>query len=335
MPNTKIAVPRRDDAEAEREFRRFAMDKSQPLRGRATKRGELWHFTGDGDAEVVSFELFANGFQFYPDCRPVPVVLTPFTLVRNCKLQGGTAGLPMSSFKVFKIACFTEGTSYYFGVRIEDDLDAEADLKRSKWVVELSHIISTVNQSLFPQFSMQCLPVDGVPSTTTRLLAGYLGFADHCDVLAVVYAELHAHGRLGARFVLYENPFCTRKVSELLITQLSTCCEMIGINCTCFSVEGRHFSCRSPQERKIWLRAISNIKVKLHHRAPLPSEQDLADYRLSVCECIKVLETSCVLPIMDPLLPRLQCLAAAARAVERADDPLDVPDIDIDLDDPD
>eukprot|EP00913_Durusdinium_trenchii_P024983 g23449.t1 len=54
---------------------------------------------------------------------------------------------------------------------------------------------------------------------------------------------------------------CAHQLSEMYVTERSICCEKIGINCSCFSVEEHQFSARSLAERKLWLRAISNLKA--------------------------------------------------------------------------
>jgi hypothetical protein len=60
--------------------------------------------------------------------------------------------------------------------------------------------------------------------------------------------------------------------------------ERVGVDCSCFSIDGHHFSARSSAEKAFWLRAISNVKVKLRHRAENPSPQELAHYRTSVAD---------------------------------------------------
>merc|ERR1719188_2082944 len=73
---------------------------------------------------------------------------------------------------------------------------------------------------------------------------------------------------------------------DVYITERSICCEKIGINCSCFSIEDHQFSTRSPAERTLWLRAISNLKVKLQNRAPTPTMEELRSYRLAIKEHI-------------------------------------------------
>merc|ERR1711870_168838 len=50
----------------------------------------------------------------------------------------------------------------------------------------------------------------------------------------------------------------------------------------CFCIEDHQFSTRTISERKLWLRAISNVKVKLQNRAPSPSLDELRHYRSAI-----------------------------------------------------
>lgn len=59
---------------------------------------------------------------------------------------------------------------------------------------------------------------------------------------------------------------------------------MNGLHCACFELEGRHFSARSPGERRVWLRALFNCKVRIMNDAPVPSDEDLDAFRLEISE---------------------------------------------------
>lgn len=54
-----------------------------------------------------------------------------------------------------------------------------------------------------------------------------------------------------------------KKSQEIWLSVASSCFEKVGVSCTCFCINGHDFSARTIAERKLWLRAISNIKVKL------------------------------------------------------------------------
>ena len=68
--------------------------------------------------------------------------------------------------------------------------------------------------------------------------------------------------------------------------------EVLGINCGCFIFSGYHFAARTNSERKLWLRAISNIKVKLETGAPNPGPEQLEHYRYSVDEQVTRIEAT-------------------------------------------
>merc|ERR1740138_75886 len=130
---------------------------------------------------------------------------------------------------------------------------------------------------------------------------------DHDDdlVASVLYCELHPQCEDRAKLVLYENEVCQTPVMDVYITERSLCCEKIGINCSCFSIEEHQFSTRTLAERKLWLRAILNLKVKLQNHAPTPGREDLRNYRLAIKEHIGTLKGSLEgQPPSDALLQR-------------------------------
>merc|ERR1711874_576999 len=92
--------------------------------------------------------------------------------------------------------------------------------------------------------------------------------------------------------VIYENDLCGNLIMEILITESTVCCDVVGINCSCFIVDCHHFASQSPSERKLWLRALSNVKVKIQNRAPEPTDEELLDYRVSIREHIYAIEAT-------------------------------------------
>merc|ERR1712196_270406 len=66
----------------------------------------------------------------------------------------------------------------------------------------------------------------------------------------------------------------------------SVCADIVGINCSYFVVDNHHFAAQAPSERKLWLRALSNVKVKIQNNAPEPTEEEMAHYRESIREQI-------------------------------------------------
>merc|ERR1712136_358919 len=66
--------------------------------------------------------------------------------------------------------------------------------------------------------------------------------------------------------------------------------EVVGVDCSCFSINGKHFSARTCAEKMLWLRAISNIKVKLEHQRENPTPTEIMHYREAILESARSLE---------------------------------------------
>jgi len=265
----------------------------QPLRGVPIREGELWYLSGEESIDPVTLSLYVNGFSFVQGKSEISISLSPFSLVRNCKFQSTyTNTLNLTEFKIFKVSLFTQGLCYYFGVRSEDEREAEEE--RSRWVLDFSRAMRLVTQSLFPPFSISCDPIESVASTQRRLMAGYLLHHEDTSLASVLYCELHPHCDEQAKLTLYENELCKTPVMDIYITERSICCEKVGINCSCFCVEEHQFGTRTLSERKLWLRAISNVKVKLQNKAPSPSAEEIQHYRLAIKEHIDTIRATLV-----------------------------------------
>jgi len=268
----------------------YSVAVDQPLRGVPIREGELWYLSAEEKVEPVNFTLYVNGFSFVHDKHEVSISLSPFSLVRNCKFQSNYSNLNLSDFKIFKVSLFTHGICYYYGVRGADERQAEEE--RSRWVLDISRAMRLVTQSLFPPFSISCDPIESVQTTQRRLMAGYLIHHDDLSVASVLYCELHPQSEDQAKLILYENELCQSPVMDIYISERSICCEKVGINCSCFCIEDHQFSTRTLSERKLWLRAISNVKVKLQNRAPSPSGEDLKHYRMAIKEHISTIKAT-------------------------------------------
>lgn len=93
---------------------------------------------------------------------------------------------------------------------------------------------------------------------------------------------------------------------DIYITSRSVCCEKVGMNCSCFCVDEHQFSTRTLSERKLWLRAISNVKVKLQNEAPAPTIEEIEHYRFAIKEHIDQIKSTLVSKApMDALLQLL------------------------------
>jgi len=230
--------------------------------------------------EPVTLLLYVNGFSLTHDGgQTVQITLNPFSLIRNCNL----AGEEPTDYKFFKVSV-RQDKFYYFGVQSTDVQDREE--QRAKWVTHFANIVRVITQSLFPPFQVKVDPLPTEPSTWTRLMAGYLVHFDEDEVVSVPYCELHAQNDDTAKLVLHENELCKMRVMGIYISSSSRCILKEGIRSSCFTLDDHCFSARTIWERKLWIRAISNLRVKLQHVAPNPTEVDLANYRAAIKEHI-------------------------------------------------
>lgn len=162
-------------------------------------------------------------------------------------------------------------------------------------------------------------------------MAGYVVYHEDVSTASVVYFELQAHEKGMAKMLLYENSKCQVVVGEIPLHESAMCSEKIGINCSCFSVEDYQFSTRSLAERKLWLRAISNVRVKLQNSAPDPNEEELRGFRAAIKEHLKSIRASIEGPgfrvtnpgMIDPLLQRCH-VQRSSKAVPSTARPMSV-----------
>lgn len=253
----------------------------QPLRGVPIREGELWYLSAEETLEPVTLSLYVNGISFVLGSQELPVSFSPFSLVRTCKFGNNFSNaVNLADIKIFKVSLFTQGVCYYFGVRGDDDTAAEE--QRGRWVLDVSRAMRLVTQSLFPAFRIMTQPVAENTATQRRLMAGYLVHHEDASLASVLYCELRAHCQETASLVFYENELCKGPIMEICITEHSICCEKVGVNCSCFCIEEHQFATRTISERKLWLRAISNVKVKLQNRAPPPSLEEVEHYREAI-----------------------------------------------------
>merc|ERR1719507_1636466 len=111
-----------------------------------------------------------------------------------------------------------------------------------------------------------------------------------------------------ARLVLHKDEWCEQEVLSILLENTSTVSTRKGTYCTVFGVDHHRFCARTREEKELWLRAVSNIKVKLMFDAPDPTASELAIFRAAVGERIGELEYKREESGRDPLLsevPRL------------------------------
>lgn len=170
---------------------------------------------------------------------------------------------------------------------------AEAVEQRDRWLRNMSTALRSHVGASFPEFKISAEPLAQVPDTKGRILAGYLLLReDEHGPISVPYCELHAHCQGFARLAFYSDESCERLILNLAVSEKSRIFERVGEDCSCFAVDGHSFCARSVQERQVWLRALSNVKVKLANGAPDPSPTDLEAFREAVRERLEQVEAS-------------------------------------------
>jgi len=308
-------------------YKCFASTHEQPLRGVPIREELLWFISPSGSCSKVGFGLYVNGFSFSLDSSEFTIALSPFSLVRYCRLDKDALADQPAGLKLFKISLFAQkaGFCYFFAVDGKDP-----DEERSKWVLDISHAIRLVTQSLFPAGArLTCDNVNSNAATTQRLLASYLVYNDDERTLSVLYAQLLISTETSAaRFVAYESSDCVAIAFEIPIHEETYCTEKVGINCSCFSVNEHLFAARTVAERKIWLRALSNLKVRTANQAPTPTAEELREFREQVREQISVVDSTAGHSRCDPLLqPKIRGSFQAVGNGDTEPLPLRTPDM--------
>mmetsp|Transcript_64879 Transcript_64879/g.200948 ORF Transcript_64879/g.200948 Transcript_64879/m.200948 type:complete len:369 (-) Transcript_64879:25-1131(-) len=283
---------------------------SQPLRGVPIREDGLWLLSVENDCvqdiTKVTLALYVNGFSFVHKEKERSFTLSPFTLVRPCRFYDDKRGVDVSGLKCFKVALFAAGALLYFAVGSREAEEKLAEEERQRWATDISCTVQLVTQSLFPAFAISCDPLEAVSQTQRRLMAGYLISGPTPSSAVLLFCELQPQSHGQARLALYDSEGCGLMVMAVFITENSTCVEKVGLNCSCFSVGEHLFAARTPEERRLWLRVISNVKAKLRNRAPSPTDLELQQYRTAIKEHLHRAEAAApaVSPGREPLLSR-------------------------------
>lgn len=305
---------------------RYIVDLNHPMAGPPLRvGGVLYNQCGKSDSfERATLALFANGFtvrfedSFTEKPDGLSIAWSPFSLVQACRLHSVEADLATPSLRLFKVSIFHHGSTHFFAVEGED-----ADLERTRWVADASRALRHFTQSLFQPFELRTQPVPTVPATGTRILAGYLLKCEKRDVM-LVYGELHALQDGRADFVLYEDDSCQHPLMPCNFRVDTPVSEHVAVDCSCFTVDCWHFTARTSAEKSLWLRVISNLKVKMRHGGD-PKPGDLHDWRSSIASSVSNLSVSEELnvPRQRPQLPRRRAVRSGLMKVYGdCDDPM-------------
>eukprot|EP00929_Paragymnodinium_shiwhaense_P086307 TRINITY_DN46828_c0_g2_i1.p1 TRINITY_DN46828_c0_g2~~TRINITY_DN46828_c0_g2_i1.p1 ORF type:complete len:1017 (+),score=179.37 TRINITY_DN46828_c0_g2_i1:192-3242(+) len=280
----------------------YSAGPDEALRGPPLRRGEVWYLPLDDvqNFHRVTLMLHANGIAIVPEneCARITASWSPFSMAQACRLHSVQADDKHPWMRLFKVSIFHHGITHLFAVE-----GKEASSERARWIADIARALRMLTQSLFPRFTISTQPLPNAEWTATRLIAGYMLMCDSQGV-SVVYCELHTQWESMSAFVAYEDEFCDSRLLNIQMTMHTGVSERVGVDCSCFIIDAHHFSARSSAEKVLWLRAISNVKVKIRHCVPNPTFEELTNYRESIRESVRDLKTGDVVPDLCPLLPR-------------------------------
>eukprot|EP00929_Paragymnodinium_shiwhaense_P095312 TRINITY_DN5638_c0_g1_i1.p1 TRINITY_DN5638_c0_g1~~TRINITY_DN5638_c0_g1_i1.p1 ORF type:complete len:1015 (-),score=207.58 TRINITY_DN5638_c0_g1_i1:197-3241(-) len=295
----------------------YQCDPNLPLLGPVIREGVLWHCepVESNGFRKVHLTLRSTGISLRlggADSPSLSMSWSPFAMVQACRLASVGADERLPQVRLFRVSIFHHGLTQLFAVEGND-----ADAQRSRWVADLACSIRALTQSLLPSFQFRIEPLKGALWTRTRLLAGYMLMCDSAGV-KLVYTELHCHHDDAAAIVVYEDECCDSRLLHVSMGLGTTVSERVGVDCSCFIVDGNHFSARSAVEKMTWLRAISNVKVKLRHTTGNPSTEELQVYRDSIGQKLKeLLPPVAYEKRANPMLPILKHeQSSASKAID-------------------
>jgi len=241
-----------------------------------------------GDMKPWTVLLFTNGF--YAIARSSGLVhsfaWSPFSLLREEYMNKAVDESQCGRDDLgFTLSILPHDMGFVFGSRARDP---KKECKQ--WLADMAKTLRTYTKSLFPPFALSVEPVESIPSTRNRIVAGYLLQEERDGTVVVAYCELQAHKSGKGMLTLYENERCEKFLSSVTINGDTAVRLQEGIDCSCFMVSVLTFCARSVEERALWCRALDNVKVKCRNGAPDPTPEDLRSFRSAVLERVVRLE---------------------------------------------
>eukprot|EP00927_Polykrikos_kofoidii_P021979 TRINITY_DN20652_c1_g1_i1.p1 TRINITY_DN20652_c1_g1~~TRINITY_DN20652_c1_g1_i1.p1 ORF type:complete len:524 (-),score=76.60 TRINITY_DN20652_c1_g1_i1:123-1694(-) len=265
----------------------YSVNESIDLKGEL-RSGVVAHLKLGEKIQRVWLTIYQNGFSLGPSSGsndPVTSESTmarawsPFTLIEMCQVQAKRQEHSLAVFKLTILRKDVTDLFFYFGC-----CGPAATTERDSWLQDIAGAIGRVTLSVIPSHQIAVRPVRGVPGTVTRLMAGYMVRLVEAEVVALCYCELQAYAQGTARIVLYSDEWCEHEFGCVPITDTSVVSTRKGDHCTVLGIDSHLLCARTWKEKELWLRAVSNVKVKLMFDAPAPTEEELAVYRSAVLE---------------------------------------------------
>ena len=289
----------------------FEVDGSAPLREPPLKTGPVLFLQTKGhtgilqDVSRVDLSIHLNGMRIkynnnFKGIRSL--TWSPFTVVQANRFHTKESDEHCPNVRLFKVADFQNGVSCMFAVTAPSP--GEAVTSRAEWVATVSCAIRMLTLSLFPAFNVQTMP-NSMQWTQTRVLAGHMLLFDLTGVTPV-FCELHAPVDYTTNLMAYEDDSCTCLLANLIIDSDTRITERLGVDSSCFTLNEHHFAARTVAEKLFWIRAISNIKVKLRHAFLPTSDVELRCYRDAVQAEVANLPTPRIPAILRKEAPLLK-----------------------------
>jgi len=295
-------------------FLSYATSLDDPVGGLPVRKGQVRLYDWQTESlKPWSVLLFANGF--YAVSRSSGEIhsfaWSPFTLVQ-AHAPAASASSSSSSSRLRRSLTAKEDRSvgeeisertgrrtftlsilsHEMGFVFSGADDDSADVESLQWMYEMVRTLRLYTKALFPPFATAVEPVEGLPWTARRILAGYLLLCQLHGTVSVPYCELRAQKSGGdhAQLALYESERCSRLIARIDIDADTPLAMQKGADCSCFTAGDLLLCARSAQEAKLWLRALENVQVKLQHSTPTPTAEDLVLYREAVLDRMRHLE---------------------------------------------
>lgn len=288
---------------ADRMVPTYATTEHEVLQGEPLYFGSILQLTLGESIHEMRMAIHVNGFSLTPSdslargqTRGLCRAWSPFSLVEKCQVKTMQHSAYWAVFKLTVFRREGQDRCYYFATT-----GGSAYKDRDKWVAEMVTAISNVTVSLFPPHAITVQPIQGIATTSTRIMAGYLLQSGHEDSVSLFYCELHAYSGGEARLAVYKDEWCQQEVMSVPLQDSSTVSTRKGTYCTVFGIDQHRFCARTREEKDLWLRAVSNIKVKLMFDAPDPTHEELSIFRAAVHERIEELKGAGDIQ-SDPLL---------------------------------
>lgn len=280
-PRTPCSVPKP---------RLLTLSLSDPVGGTPVRSGELVHVTAEGDALPCTVLLFSAGFYAVSrtSSHTTSVAWSPFTVIREASVLASTGS--ERELPGFTLCIPAHSLRFAFAAPAAVGMSQKAECLH--WLRDMAGSLRDFTRSLFPPSLIAVEPLAHVPHTLRRIMAGYLLRAEQDGAASLVYCELQAYCRGSSQLVMYDNECCRHRDSSISLTGLTKVVDRMGVDSSLFSVGGLSFCARTVEEKRVWLRAITNVKVKILNGAPIPSEEDLAMFRSAVLERVVSLEVS-------------------------------------------